>query len=80
MSLVEDEDVLQLSVSEDIYNINTTFVVVHGLKSINGAKGFTALIDEQENEIFKRPFFAISSENTQDPSNPQKLRTLLRRV
>jgi hypothetical protein len=62
-NLVENEDVLQLSVSEDIYNINTTFVVVHGLKSINGAKGLTALIDEQENEIFKRPFFAISSEN-----------------
>ena len=62
-NLVENEDVLQLSVSEDIYNINTTFVVVHGLKSINGAKGLTALIDEQENEIFKRSFFAISSEN-----------------
>jgi TolA-binding protein len=61
--LVEQEDVLQLNVSEDIYDINTTFVVIHGLKSINGAKGFTALIDEGDNAIFERPFFAISSEN-----------------
>ena len=61
--VIETEEVLELRVSKDVYDINTTFVVVHGLKSINGARGFTALIDEEDNDILERPFFAISSEN-----------------
>ena len=61
--VVEEEDVLQLSVSQDVFNINTTFVVVHGLRSIQGAQGFAELIDVEEHEILLRPYFAISSEN-----------------
>ena len=61
--VVEDEDILQLSVSQDVFNKNTTFVVVHGLKSIQGAQGFAALLDVKSNEILARPYFAISSKN-----------------
>lgn len=51
-----------LTVSKDIYDINTTFVVVHGLKSIQGAEGFGELLKERKSKITK-PYFAISSPN-----------------
>jgi len=60
-----------LSTSKDVYDENTTFVVVHGLKSIGGAKGFAELLKSGEKDkrgrIVKpkitRPYFAISSAN-----------------
>lgn len=51
-----------LSVSKDIYDPNTTFIVVHGLKSINGARGFADLLRERDANI-TRPYIAISSPN-----------------
>ena len=60
-----------LTTSKDLYDENTTFVVVHGLKSINGASGFGELLKTGEKDsrgrILKpkitRPYFAISSPN-----------------
>lgn len=60
-----------LSTSKDVYDENTTFVVVHGLKSIGGAKGFAELLKSEEKDkrgrVVKpkitRPYFAISSAN-----------------
>ncbi|WP_317166995.1 MULTISPECIES: tetratricopeptide repeat protein [Winogradskyella] len=60
-----------LTTSKDIYDKNTTFVVVHGLKSIEGAKGFGELLKSEEKDsrgrIIKpkitRSYFAISSPN-----------------
>ena len=51
-----------LSVSKDIYDKNTIFVVVPGLKSIYGAKGFADLLRERKANI-TRPYIAISSPN-----------------
>ena len=51
-----------LSVSKDIYDKHTIFVVVHGLKSIQGAKGFADLLQERKVNI-TRPYVAISSLN-----------------
>ena len=51
-----------LSVSKDIYDKNTIFVVVHGLKSIEGANGFADLLQERKVKI-TRPYIAISSPN-----------------
>ena len=61
--VIEEEDVLRLRISQDVFNINTIFVVVHGLKSINGAKGFAELLDVKSNKLLARPYFAISSKN-----------------
>ncbi len=60
-----------LTTSKDLYDENTTFVVVHGLKSISGAKGFGELLKSGEKDkrgrVVKpkitRPYFAISSSN-----------------
>lgn len=51
-----------LSVSKDVYDPNTTFIVVHGLKSIYGASGFADLLRERKANI-TRPYIAISSSN-----------------
>jgi tetratricopeptide (TPR) repeat protein len=53
-----------LSTSVDFYDLNTKFVVVHGLKSIDGASGFAEILNEHENNINKK-HFAISSPNYQ---------------
>ncbi|NRD22136.1 tetratricopeptide repeat protein [Winogradskyella litoriviva] len=60
-----------LRTSKDVYDENTTFVVVHGLKSIGGAKGFAELLKTEEKDKrgrpikpkITRPYFAISSPN-----------------
>lgn len=62
-----DEEIKQIryydmSTSKDIYDRNTTFVVVHGLKSIQGAQGFVDLLRERKSKI-TRSYIAISSDN-----------------
>ncbi|MDO1502220.1 tetratricopeptide repeat protein [Winogradskyella maritima] len=55
-----------LTVSEDVYNANTTFVVVHGMEFLTRAKGFTGFLEEykdKESKDIARPFFVISSPN-----------------
>ena len=61
--VINSEEVLRLKVSQDVYDLNTTFVVVHGLKSINGAKGFAQLLKIDSPEILSKPSFAISTQN-----------------
>lgn len=60
-----------LTTSKDLYDENTTFVVVHGLKSIEGASGFAQFLQSDEKDKRGRPvkpkitkdYFAISSAN-----------------
>ncbi|WP_452225500.1 type IX secretion system periplasmic lipoprotein PorW/SprE [Lacinutrix chionoecetis] len=49
--------------SIDVYSKDKTFVVVHGLRSIETAKGFTALFPSELKYKIERPFFGISSSN-----------------
>lgn len=53
-----------LSTSVDIYNPNTIFVVVHGMKSIEGALGLADILKEYD-EVIDKEHFAISSQNYQ---------------
>ena len=62
---VEDVDYFKLSVSKDRYDTNTIFVVVHGLKSVQGAFGFVEILESKNNLITSKPFFGISSKNYQ---------------
>jgi len=60
-----------LTTSRDLYNENTTFVVVHGLKSAAGASGFAELLQTEERDKqgkrvkpkITKSYFAISSPN-----------------
>ncbi|SDG74310.1 Tetratricopeptide repeat-containing protein [Winogradskyella thalassocola] len=68
---VEKIKYFDLTTSKDLYDENTTFVVVHGLKSIAGANGFGELLKTEEKDkrgrVVKpkitRPYIAISSPN-----------------
>ena len=51
-----------LSSSIDKYNANTTFVVVHGLTSLQGAQGFKDILRDYKKTI-ERNHFSISSDN-----------------
>jgi len=51
-----------LSTSKDVYDKNTTFVVVHGFRTIDNARGFVDLLKEYKSKI-TRPYVAISSPN-----------------
>ncbi|MCB0461639.1 MAG: hypothetical protein KDC81_02945 [Flavobacteriaceae bacterium] len=51
-----------LSASIDKYNANTTFVVVHGLTSLQGAQGFRDILNDYKKKIDK-DHFSISSDN-----------------
>lgn len=60
-----------LTTSIDVYDESSTFIVVHGLKSIQGAKGFAELLSSDEKDKrgrkikpkITKEYFAISSPN-----------------
>lgn len=60
---VKKVDYFKLTTSVDVYNQDTTFVVLHGLKSIEGSQGFIQLLNKDDRKKIERPFFAISSNN-----------------
>ena len=62
---VEEVDFFELTVSKDSYDTNTIFVVVHGLKSVQGALGFADILETKNEMIISKPFFGISSKNYQ---------------
>lgn len=59
---IKDIRYFDLSTSIDKYNTNTTFVVVHGLTSLQGAQGFRDILKDYKKNI-EKDHFAISSEN-----------------
>jgi hypothetical protein len=62
---IKGVDYFKMSVSKDRYDTNTIFVVVHGLKSVQGAFGFAEILESKNNLITSKPFFGISSKNYQ---------------
>ncbi len=60
---VERVRYLELSTSTDFYDQNTKFVVVHNLKSLQGAQGFGEILNEYDEIDINRSYFAISSPN-----------------
>ena len=55
---------IQLNSSTDIYDNSSTFVVLHGLKSYDGAKGLSIIL-EQNDAFVNKSSFVISSDNYQ---------------
>ncbi|WP_308991801.1 tetratricopeptide repeat protein [Mariniflexile litorale] len=54
-----------LKSSIDVYNANTTFVIVHGLKNGQVAKTFNQLYTKEDQKKIKKSYFAITSANYQ---------------
>ena len=77
---IRKEEVFGLSLSEDIYDINTTFVVIHGLKSMSGALGFAELLELEASDIVEKSYFAISSTNYQTLQVHKNLENYLKTI
>ncbi|MEZ4857310.1 MAG: tetratricopeptide repeat protein [Flavobacteriaceae bacterium] len=52
-----------MSVSLDYYNPETYFVIVHGLNTKLGGRGFAEVLKENKKYKIKNPFFEIASQN-----------------
>lgn len=61
---VKEVTYFNLYTSKDFYDGKKTLVVVHGLKSVEGALGFAEILEENEQTISKE-YFGISSKNYQ---------------
>ncbi len=55
----------KLESSMDIYDVNTTFVVVHGLRTAQVAKTFHQILLDKDVKKIKEPYFVVSSTNYQ---------------
>src|SRR5690606_18500499 len=64
-SILNNLKYYKLNSSIDVYNKNTTFVVIHGLKNEQVAKTFDQLLTKEDKQKIKEPYFAISSSNYQ---------------
>lgn len=53
----------KMYVSIDLYTAEKTFVVVHGLRSIETARDFVSLFETPEQNKMTKPFFGISTAN-----------------
>ncbi|WP_406685348.1 hypothetical protein N1F78_06385 [Seonamhaeicola sp. MEBiC1930] len=54
-----------LTSSIDVYNLNTTFVVVHGIKNGQVAKTFNQLLTKENSKKINEPYFSMASSNYQ---------------
>ena len=61
-TVIPDVTYFDLYTSIDKYDLETTFVVVHGLTSFQGAEGFKDLLGDKSNKI-KMDHLPVSSEN-----------------
>ena len=62
---IEEVEGFNWNISKDRYDTNTIFVVVHGLKSVQSATGFTEILKTKDDFMISKPYFGISSKNYQ---------------
>ncbi len=60
---IEDFRYTNMTTSVDYYDPQTRFVIVHGLNTKMGARGFGEVLKEKKEYKIKHPFFEISSPN-----------------
>ena len=58
-----ERNYFEMTTSIDYYDPDTRLVVVHGLNTKLGARGFAQVLNESKKYKIKRPFFEISSPN-----------------
>ncbi len=60
---IKEVRVYDLSISVDVYNPTTTFVLVHGFVSKLGALGYSQALEEKKKDKIVQQHFAVSSSN-----------------
>ncbi|WP_338732218.1 tetratricopeptide repeat protein [Mangrovimonas cancribranchiae] len=74
---IKEVKVFNLKTSLDVYNSNTTFVVVHGLTSFDGANGYALSLQEQKENKIIHQYFITSSTNYRTIQIHKNLETYL---
>ena len=64
-TVIENVKYYNLSASVDVYNPDTKFVLVHGIKTSQVAKTFNQLLTEEDQNKITAPYFVVSSTNYQ---------------
>ena len=59
----KDISYYDITVSEDVYDPNTLFLLIHGMKSEAGSYDIVEIIETRSKKKIKRPYFVISGEN-----------------
>lgn len=77
---IEEVNYFNLTISEDGYDTNTIFVVVHGLKSFLGTLGFVEILETKNELIISKPFFGISSKNYQTVQIHKNIETYINKT
>ena len=77
---IEEVNYFNLTISEDGYDTNTIFVVVHGLKSFLGTLGFVEILETRNELIISKPFFGISSKNYQTVQIHKNIETYINKT
>ena len=77
---IEEVNYFNLTISEDCYDTNTIFVVVHGLKSFLGTLGFVEILETRNELIISKPFFGISSKNYQTVQIHKNIETYINKT
>lgn len=62
-AIVEYHYETNMSISLDYYNPSTYFVIIHGLNTRLGGRGFAEVLKENKKYKIKHPFFEIASAN-----------------
>ncbi|GGD16648.1 type IX secretion system periplasmic lipoprotein PorW/SprE [Hyunsoonleella pacifica] len=75
--VLENVRYYKLKSSVDVYDTNTTFVVVHGLKNGQVARTFNQILLDKDVKKIKEPYFAVSSANYQILQIHKNLETYL---
>ncbi len=74
---ISELDYNKLSVSRDVYDVDQTFVVVHGLSEKSRSLGFQELLRENKNYKIDRQAFVMSAENYRIVQIKKTLRSYL---
>lgn len=59
----KERTIEKLTVSTDIYTLDKNFIVIHGIKSLENAKGIAQVLKEFKDYKITQPSIVISSEN-----------------
>lgn len=60
---IEDLHYINMKTSIDYYDPETELVIIHGLNTMMGARGFGEVLNEKKEYKVKKPFFEISTAN-----------------
>ena len=62
-TFVKERTIETLFTSDDIFTINSNFLVIHGIKSEESAKGIASVLKEYKEYKINEPSYVISSDN-----------------